>query len=129
MLSTNSVSVSVYNGADQTLVIKPFTYSVPADLESWARKSDDYLLRVLSTSPAAEPEHFCQAVRATLRRMMGNPQPLLTLFPGGQDRVYTLNRRTGDWRLVGTDLANSHTQLSHHKHRTWGLRDFKMAFS
>ena len=110
------------------MLIKPFTYEVLPDLENWARKSDAYLLSVLSTSPSAEPPHFCQAVRATLRRMMRNPRPLETLFPGGQARVYTLDRRTGDWRLVGPDLADTHSQHSHYKHKTWGFREFKMAF-
>ena len=120
--------MSVYKGADQTITIRPFTYSECPDLENWLSKSDSYLLRTLSTSPSAEPPHFCQAVRATLRRRMRNPRPLETLFPGGQARLYTLDRRTGHWRLVGPDLADTQSQRSHYKQKTWGFREFKMAF-
>ena len=120
--------MSVYNGADQTMLIKPFTYEELPDLEDWSRKSDDYLLRALSTSPSAEPAHFCQAVRATLRRRLRNPRPLETLFPGGQARLYQLERRTGAWRLVGRDLADTTSLHCSFKQKTWGVRDFKMAF-
>ena len=118
----------MYNGDDRTMMIKPFTYEVLSDLENWCRKSDSYLLAALSTSPSAEPAHFCQAVRATLRRMMRNPRPLETLFPGARPRVYQLERRTGAWRLEGPDLADTTSLHSNNKPKTWGFREFKMAF-
>ena len=80
-----------------------------------------------STSPAAEPGHFCASLRATLRRMMNNPQPLITLFPGGQARLYRLEHSGAgwDWVLLGPDLADTQ---SGDRRNTWGFRDFKMAF-
>ena len=74
------------------------TFPLLPDLAGWCSKSDQYLLSVCSTSPSAEPPHFCPRLRATLTRMMRNPRPLETLFPGGQTRVYTLNKETGESR-------------------------------
>ena len=77
-----------------------------------------------STSPTAEPAHFCASLRASLRRMRDNPQPLTTLFPGGRARVYRLEGDT--WQLVGPDMAN--TRRGEIKTCSWGLREFRAAF-
>ena len=126
-LLETSVAVNVFHPADRTLVIPPFTYSLIPDLDGWIAKSDQYLLRVCSTSPEAEPSHFCQAVRSVLRRMRDNPQPLTSLFPGSRPRLYRLEREAGGWtwHLVGQDLADTGA-----KARTcnWGIREFRRAF-
>ena len=46
------------------------------------------LVQYCSTSPAVEPPHFCEHMRAKLRRMISDPAPD-TLFPGARARVYT----------------------------------------
>ena len=115
--------VSVYNWRDRCMVIHPFSYSVIPDIENWFRKSDKYLLSVCSTSPDVEPPDFCDHLRSTLRRMRDNPDPLVTLFPGGKPRNYIL--KNGTWELVGPDLSGTGPRR---KQKVWGPREFKMSF-
>ena len=81
--------------------------------------------RMCSTSPEAEPPGFCVQLRAVLARMLANPRPLDTLFPGARPRTYTRHPATGAWRLRGEETAASEPS----KQRPWGPRDFIMAFS
>ena len=60
-----------------------------------------------STSPEAEPPGFCSQLRAVLARMLANPRPLDTLFPGARPRTYSRHPATGEWRLRGEDTARA----------------------
>ena len=121
--SSRESLANIYNWRQRCLVIHPFSYSVIPDIENWCRKSDKYLLSVCSTSPEVEPPDFCTQLRSTLTRMMDNPDPLTTLFPGGQPRNYVL--KTGTWELVGPDLSGTGPKR---KQKTWGPREFMMSF-
>ena len=37
--------MNVFNAADRTMVIQPFTYNLIPDIEAWCSMSDQYLLK------------------------------------------------------------------------------------
>jgi len=120
--------VNIYDPYAGKIVIKPFAYRVLPDAHLWLKKADSFILKYCSTSPLVEPPDFCEHIRANFRRMISDPQPLETLFPGGRSRVYQRNEITGQWSLELEDLSGSATNKSS-PIRPWGVQDFRMQFN
>ena len=81
------------------------------------------LVQYCSTSPAVEPPHFCDHMRAKLRRMISDPAPD-TLFPGARARVYTRNAITGQWILEMGD-----TEADTSSGGMWAGADLRIQFN
>ena len=73
-----------------------------------------------STSPEVEPPGFCVQLRAVLARMLANPRPLDTLFPGARPRTYTRHPATGEWRLELQTMVREDFTITEKAH----TRDF-----
>ena len=120
---------NIYDHHTGKCVIQPFEYQVMLDAPMWLQRTDSFILSHCSTSPLVEPPHFCENIRAVLRRMISDPQPKVTLFSGGRSRVYTLSDITGLWVLEGGNMTGSGTEnykIPQTKH--WGVNDFMMCF-
>ena len=116
---------NIYDPYAGKIVIQPFAYRVMPDAHLWLKKADSFILKYCSTSPLVEPPEFCEHIRANFRRMISDPQPMETLFPGGRSRVYKRHEITGQWILEledAPDAGNTCTQ-------PWGANDFRMQFN
>jgi len=119
---------NIYDPYSGKIVIKPFAYRVMPDAHLWLKKADSFILKYCSTSPLVEPPDFCEHIRANFRRMISDPRPMETLFPGGRSRVYTRNEITGQWILELTDSPTT-TQERTENLQPWGVNDFRMQFN
>jgi len=71
------------------IVIPPFRYPPGCPQAAlWRHRSDQFLLDRCSTTPAAESARFLPALRAALARLESDPEPEVSLFPGGTPRRY-----------------------------------------
>ena len=48
-----------------------------------------------------------QNLRAGFRRMVTDPRPMESLFPGGRPRLYTRHQLTGQWALESTQAEQA----------------------
>lgn len=126
---------NIYDPLSGKLVVSPFSYQPMVEAHLWLKKTDEFILRYCSTSPQVEPPSFCANMRANFRRMISDPQPMKTLFPGNQNRVYSRNELTGEWTLEMDDNVKANVigedeedNLRQHN-KEWGVRDFRMSFS
>jgi len=127
-LRLHSRGATLYNIFDPfagKIIIKPFAYSVMPDAHLWLKKADSFILKYCSTSPLVEPPDFCEQIRAGFRRMISDPKPLETLFPGGRSRVYSRNEITGQWILE----MEEQTEDMKNNSSSWGANDFRMQFN
>ncbi|KAG7214526.1 hypothetical protein INR49_023041 [Caranx melampygus] len=92
---TGEQMAEIYDSSRGLVKIGPCKWSPNLDIAFWLSQSDDTILKYLSTSPMAEPPHFVQHMKSTIRFLLEHPNPD-SLFPGGQPQFY---RRTemGDW--------------------------------
>merc|ERR1719154_792008 len=115
MSSGDAALNNIYDSMSGQIIIQPFSYKVLPDAQIWLRKADSFILKYCSTSPLVEPPDFCENIRAKFRRMISDPSPMETLFPGGQPRVYKRNVITGQWILEMPETSsdgNSNKQSS-----------------
>ena len=118
---------SIYDSMSGQIVIQPFSYKVLPDAHLWLKKADSFILKYCSTSPLVEPPDFCENMRSKFRRMISDPSPMETLFPGGQPRVYKRNVITGQWILEMAESSsdgNSNQQPS-----IWSSADLRIQFN
>ena len=119
---------NIYDPYAGKIVIKPFAYSVMPDAHLWLKKADSFILKYCSTSPLVEPPDFCEHIRANFRRMISDPRPMDTLFPGGRSRVYKRHEITGQWILEMDDSSDASSNSACDM-KPWGANDFRMQFN
>jgi len=88
---------NIFDHQSGQIVIHPFEYIVWKLPELWIQQSDAFILKHCSTSPMVEPPTFCDHMRANFKRMITDPKPLDTIFPGGKSRQYKREKETGKW--------------------------------
>ena len=120
--------INIYDHHTGKIILRPFTYSVMSDASLWLQRTDAFLLEHCSTSPAVEPPHFCDNMRAVLRRMISDPEPLVSLFPGGKSREYSWTDKTWLWSLEEETTAGMTIHQEKPKSKSWGVNDFLMSF-
>ncbi|XP_059470022.1 protein N-terminal asparagine amidohydrolase isoform X2 [Neocloeon triangulifer] len=91
--------LDIYDSNLGMLRIGPFNYEPLRGAELWLQQSDDFILQHLSTSPDVEPQHYVMQVRATLRHIMENPFPAVTIFPDNRPHYYRRDEH-GNWMHV-----------------------------
>jgi len=122
---------NIYDYMSGKIVIQPFAYQPLREAHLWVKKTDEFLLRYCSTSPLVEPPSFCANLRAGFRRMISDPQPMKSLFPGDRPRIYSRNEITGEWTLEGSELSREKVEEDdtfRQHNKEWGVRDFMMSF-
>lgn len=92
-------NLPVYDPHKKQMVIGPFSYKPLANLDRLLKMPDTYYREYLSTSPAQEPEHFEQSVRAALMQMKEHPKPLETVFRRRKPHRYR-KEADGKWTLL-----------------------------
>jgi len=90
---------NIYDSERDEIVLQYHRYNILRNPEGWLAQTDQFLLSHLSTSPAVEPPDFCDNLRKTFLRMISDPRPLETLFPGGRSRRYCREPTSGLWKL------------------------------
>eukprot|EP00092_Neocalanus_flemingeri_P071761 GFUD01088222.1.p1 GENE.GFUD01088222.1~~GFUD01088222.1.p1 ORF type:complete len:338 (+),score=87.59 GFUD01088222.1:223-1236(+) len=119
---------NIYDPYGGKIVLKPFSYRVMPDAHLWLKKADSFILKYCSTSPLVEPPDFCEHIRANFRRMISDPRPMESLFPGGRNRVYERNEITGQWILELEGISENGSKISSES-KPWGVNDFRMQFN
>ncbi|XP_029360877.1 protein N-terminal asparagine amidohydrolase [Echeneis naucrates] len=95
---TGEQMVDIYDLSREVVKIGPCKWSSNLDIAFWLTQSDDIILKFLSTSPMAEPPHFVQHMKSTIRFLLEHPNSD-SLFPGGQPQLYHRTEQ-GDWERV-----------------------------
>ncbi|CAM4619474.1 unnamed protein product [Leuciscus chuanchicus] len=90
--------VEVYDSSRELVRIGPCRWTPNEDLGFWLSQDDDTILQFLSTSPSAEPPHFVQHIKSTIRFLLDHPSAD-ELFPGGQAQLYRRSEE-GGWARV-----------------------------
>jgi len=126
--SSGNSLYNIYDPLSGNIIIHPFSYKVLPDAHLWLKKADSFILKYCSTSPAVEPPHFCENMRSKFRRMISDPRPMDTLFPGGQPRVYSRNAITGQWILEMSSTESSGDQNSN-EDSFWSSTDLRIQFN
>jgi len=91
---------NIYDSECDEMVLQYHRYNILRNPERWLQQTDQFILSHLSTSPLVEPPDFCDNIRKTFLRMISDPRPLETLFPGGRSRRYNREPTTGLWKLI-----------------------------
>ncbi|XDV36531.1 hypothetical protein PO909_006288 [Leuciscus waleckii] len=86
--------VEVYDSSRELVRIGPCRWTPNEDLGFWLSQDDDTILQFLSTSPSAEPPHFVQHIKSTIRFLLDHPSAD-ELFPGGQAQLYRRSEEGG----------------------------------
>ncbi|KAM9769849.1 protein N-terminal asparagine amidohydrolase isoform 2-T2 [Menidia menidia] len=96
---TGGEMADIYDSSHGLVRVGPCKWSSNLDIAFWLSQSDEVILKYLSTSPMAEPPHFVQHIKSTIRFLLEHPNSD-SLFPGGQPQLYQ-RAQSGDWeRLV-----------------------------
>ncbi|XP_041789520.1 protein N-terminal asparagine amidohydrolase [Chelmon rostratus] len=92
---TGGQMADIYDSSRGMVKIGPCKWSPNLDIAFWLSQNDDTILKYLSTSPMAEPPHFVQHMKSTIRFLLEHPNSD-SLFPGSQPQLYH-RAQTGDW--------------------------------
>lgn len=95
---TGGEMVEIYDSSRGLVKIGPCKWSPNLDVAFWLSRNDATILKYLSTSPMAEPPHFVQHMKSTIRFFLKHPD-CDGLFPGGQPQLYR-RAATGEWERV-----------------------------
>jgi len=117
---------NIYDPHSGQIVLHPFTYRVIPDAHLWLRKADSFILKYCSTSPKVEPPDFCENMRSKFRRMISDPKPMDTIFPGGRPRLYTRNAITGQWIL---EMVGDEPSEDPNSNSLWSSADLRIQFN
>jgi len=79
--------------------IKAFSYQFPDRVSEWLMRSDDFIRRNFSTSPAVEPDHFAEEMRQMFQFVAQNPFPLESVFRSRQSLKFLLTDK-GEWMEI-----------------------------
>lgn len=88
---------NLYDSSTHTITIQPFQNDDSDHWNLYKKLPDEVILNHFSTSPSAEPSHFCAQMRYQFSLLADNPKPSQTLFLQGP-RVYVL-QESGVWKL------------------------------
>uniref|UniRef100_A0A3Q3WL84 Uncharacterized protein n=1 Tax=Mola mola TaxID=94237 RepID=A0A3Q3WL84_MOLML len=95
---TGGQMADIYDSAPGLIKIGPCKWSPNRDVAFWLSQDDETILKYLSTSPMAEPPHFVQRMKSTIKFFLEHPVSD-SLFPGGQPQLYRRSE-TGSWERV-----------------------------
>lgn len=95
---TGGQMADIYDSSKGLVKIGPCKWSPNLDIAFWLSQNDDTILKYLSTSPMAEPPHFVQHMKSTIKFLLEHPDSD-SLFPGGQPQLYHRTER-GDWEMA-----------------------------
>ncbi|XP_053355524.1 protein N-terminal asparagine amidohydrolase-like isoform X5 [Clarias gariepinus] len=95
---TGGQIADVYDSSKEQMMIGPCRWTPNTDLAFWLDEDDETILQYLSTSPYAEPPHFVQHIKSTIRFLLEHPNPH-ALFPGGQPQLFQRSEQ-GEWERV-----------------------------
>ncbi|XP_060724713.1 protein N-terminal asparagine amidohydrolase [Tachysurus vachellii] len=95
---TGGQIVEVYDSSKGQVKIGPCRWPVNTDIAFWLDEDDEIILQYLSTSPYAEPPHFVQHMKSTIRFLLEHPNADV-LFPGGQPQIFQRSEH-GQWERV-----------------------------
>ncbi|KAM6939924.1 protein N-terminal asparagine amidohydrolase [Xenentodon cancila] len=95
---TGGQMADIYDSRCGLVKIGPCKWSPNLDIAFWLSQNDDTILKYLSTSPMAEPQHFVQDMKSTIRFLLEHPNSD-SLFPGGQPQLYR-RAESGAWERV-----------------------------
>lgn len=90
--------LNIYDPKSNTLTIGPFNYSTSDEIGLLCGLPKEFLREHLSTSPAQEPPHFEDQVRAALLQIKDHPDPMKTVFKDGKPHCYKLENKK--WKPV-----------------------------
>lgn len=95
---TGGQMADIYDSSRRLVKIGPCKWSPNPDIAWWLSQNDETILKYLSTSPMAEPPHFVQHMKSTIRFILDHPNSD-SLFPGGQPQLYQ-RTESGEWERV-----------------------------
>ncbi|OWF40345.1 protein N-terminal asparagine amidohydrolase-like [Mizuhopecten yessoensis] len=90
--------INIYDPKRNILTIGPFNYSTMDEIDLLCGLPKNFIREHLSTSPAQEPAHFEDHVRAALLQIKEHPQPMKTIFKDEKPRCYKLENKK--WKPV-----------------------------
>jgi len=127
--SRGACLANIYDPYSGKIVVKPFCYQPMTDAHLWLQRTDEFILKYCSTSPKVEPPSFCDNMRANFRRMVSDPQPMVTLFGGNRAREYSRDQITGRWVLDSRGEKPEESDGISKHNLEWGVKDFRMSFN
>lgn len=95
---TGGQMVEVYDSCRELVKIGPCTWTPDDEFSYWLSEDDKTILQYLSTSPYAEPPHFVQHIKSTIRFLLDHPTTD-GLFPDGQPQFYHRSE-DGEWKQI-----------------------------
>lgn len=95
---TGGELAEVYDSSTEQVKIGPCKWPPSTDMAFWLAEDDETILQYLSTSPYAEPPHFVQHIKSTIRFLLEHPNTH-ALFPGGQPQVFQRSQQE-EWERV-----------------------------
>ncbi|XP_056606152.1 protein N-terminal asparagine amidohydrolase [Triplophysa dalaica] len=98
---TGGQMVEAYDSSRELVKIGPCRWTPNNDMSFWLSQDDETILEYLSTSPNAEPPHFIQHIKSTIRFLLDHPTAD-TLFPGGQPQFYRRSE-DGGWKRISPE--------------------------
>ncbi|XP_073503765.1 protein N-terminal asparagine amidohydrolase isoform X4 [Phyllobates terribilis] len=91
--------VNIYDAGSEQLNIGPYSWVPFPNIAFWLDQEDKEILDCFSTSPQAEPPHFVQHMKSSLRYLKDNPRPQVSVFPDGKPRSYK-KQADGQWERI-----------------------------
>ncbi|XP_030638230.1 protein N-terminal asparagine amidohydrolase [Chanos chanos] len=95
---TGGQMAAIYDSSKELVKVGPCKWSPNRDIAFWLSADDDTILKYLSTSPLAEPPHFVQHIKSTIRFLLDHPNAD-SLFPGGRPQLFHRTEQ-GDWERI-----------------------------
>ncbi|KAJ8246032.1 hypothetical protein GJAV_G00262920 [Gymnothorax javanicus] len=95
---TGGQMANIYDSGKRQIKIGPCQWSPNMDIGFWLTQDDRTILKYLSTSPLAEPPHFVQHIKTTIKFLLDHPNPD-SLFPRGQPQLFHRTEQ-GHWERV-----------------------------
>uniref|UniRef100_A0A4W4FDC9 Protein N-terminal asparagine amidohydrolase n=2 Tax=Electrophorus electricus TaxID=8005 RepID=A0A4W4FDC9_ELEEL len=95
---TGGQMTEVYDSSKEQVRVSPCRWAPNRDIAFWLAADDDTILQYLSTSPYAEPPHFVNQIKSTIRFLLDHPNADM-LFPGGQPLLFHRTEQ-GEWERV-----------------------------
>ncbi|KAG8558275.1 hypothetical protein GDO81_016933 [Engystomops pustulosus] len=96
---TGGRMVNIYDAEAEQLSIGPYSWLPFPNIDFWLNQEDKQILECFSTSPQAEPPHFVQHMKSSLRYLKDNPLPQVSVFPNGKPRSYK-KKSDGQWEMI-----------------------------
>lgn len=91
------VMTNIYDHINNSITIMPFKMESYRDWGYYINQPNEWILRYWSTSPSAEPPHFCDQMRKLFTLLATHPDPMGTLFDQQKPIVYVLDV-SGNWK-------------------------------